>query len=233
MKNKRWFGGNGAVWLAVLVVGLGLTLPALAEVQSVFCKEGKFWVVTDGATSEIASEVKLPHEVIVNTNGMFIVDKGKERKLEEGQRIGRDGMLLSTDGSIGPVYDHIAVKGGKVVVVRDGVAAALAAPMSLPNGAVINPDSSMIKPGGMQVRLVDGQLFALDGTPIATKDTISLQSGKVVLQRDGTLITLQPIQITEMSDGTRVTGNGLVTYRDGRKVQLTEGQIITVNGVAR
>ncbi len=233
MNNKRWFDGKLAVWLAILAAGLGLTLPALAEVQSVFCKGGKFWVVVDGATSEISSEVKLPHEVIVNTNGMFIVDKGKERKLEEGQRIGMDGMLLSTNGSIGPVYDHIAVKGGRVLVVRDGVATALTAPMSLPNGAVFKPDSSMIKPGGMQVRMVDGQLFNIDGTPIATRDTISMQSGKVVLQRDGSLMTLLPIQVTEMSDGTRVTGTGLVTYRDGRKVQLTEGQIITVAGVAR
>jgi hypothetical protein len=233
MKNKRCFGGKAVVWLVIWVAAFGLTLPAVAEVQSVFCKDGKFWVVTDGATSEISSEINLPHEVIVNTNGVFTVNKGKERTLVEGQRISMDGSLQSADGSIGPVYDHIAVKGGKVVVVRDGVAAALTAPMSLPNGAVLNADSSMIKPGGMQVRLVDGQLFELDGTPIATKDTISLQSGKVVLQRDGTLITLQPIQITEMSDGTRVTGNGLVTYRDGRKVQLTEGQIITVNGVAR
>ena len=233
MNKKRWFGGNGAVWLAVLLVGLGLTLPALAEVQSVFCRAGKFWVVTDGATSEILSEVKLPHEIIVNTNGMFIVAKGKERQLEDGQRIGRDGMLLSTNGLIEPVYNHIAVKGGKVVVVRDGVVAALTAPMPLPNGTVIKPDSTMTRPGGMQVRLVDGQLFNLDGTTIATRDTISLHSGKVVLQRDGSLMTLLPIQVTEMSDGTRVTGTGLVTYRDGRKVQLTEGQIIIVAGVAR
>jgi len=216
-----------------MVVGLALTLPALAEVQSVFCKEGKFWVVTDGTSAEISSEVKLPHEVIVKTNGVFTVNKGRERKLLEGQRINLDGSLLSADGSIGPVYDHFAVKGGKVLVVRDGDAVALTAPLSLPNGAVLNADSSMIKPGGMQVRLVDGQLFQLDGSPIAAKDTISLHSGRVVLQRDGTLFALQPIQVTEMSDGTRVTGTGLVTYRDGRKVQLTEGQILIVNGVAR
>jgi hypothetical protein len=153
--------------------------------------------------------------------------------LLEGQQISPDGMLLSADGTIGPVYDYIAVKGGKVVVIRDGIVSRLAEPMPLPNGAVINPDSSMIKPGGMQIRLVDGQLFQLDGKPVAAKDTISMQKGRVVLQRDGALITLQPVQITEMSDGTRVTGAGLVTYRDGRRVQLAEGQILIVSGVAR
>lgn len=233
MNSKRLCIGKLAVWLAMLVVGLALTLPAVAEVQSVFCKEGKIWVVADGGTSEISSEIKMPHEVLVTTNGVFTVNKGKERKLLEGQRINADGSLMSSDGSIRPVYDHIAVKGSKVFVVRDGEASLLSAPMNLPNGAVLNADSTMIKPGGMQVRLVDGQLFKLDGTPIPAKDTISLQSGKVVLQRDGSLMTLLPIQVTEMSDGTRVTGTGMVTHRDGRKVQLTEGQIITVNGVAR
>lgn len=217
----------------MLVVGLALTLPAVAEVESVFCKEGKFWVAADGTTAEISSDTKLPHEVIVKTNGVYTVNKGRERKLLEGQRINKDGSMLKPDGSIGPVYDHIAVKGGKVLLVRDGDAVALTGPMPLPNGAVLYTDSSMIKPGGMKVRLVDGQLFQMDGTPIAAKDTISLQSGKVVLQRDGSLMTLLPIQVTEMSDGTRVTGAGLITYRDGRKVQLTEGQIITVDGVAR
>lgn len=230
MNNKLLSLVKMAFWMAMLV---GLTLPAVAGVQSVFCKEGKFWVVTDGATAEISSEVKLPHDVSVKTNGVFTVNKGRERKLQEGQRITQDGSLLGSDGTVGPVYDHIAVKRGKVFVVRDGNAVALSEPMSLPNGAVLNADSTMIKPGGMQVRLVDGQLFKLDGTSIPAKDTISLQGGKVVLQRDGALMTLQPIQITEMSDGTRVTGTGIVTYRDGRKVQLTEGQIITVDGVAR
>jgi hypothetical protein len=78
---------------------------------------------------------------------------------------------------------------------------------------------------------MDGQLFRLDGTAIVPKDTVTLKNGRVVVQRDGSLISLSPVQIMGMNDGTRVRGDGLIQNPDGTTVQLHEGQTILVEGV--
>ena len=76
----------------------------------------------------------------------------------------------------------------------------------------------------------DGQLFRLDGTAVAAKDTVTLKNGRVVVQKDGHMITLQPVQIMGMSDGTRVRGTGIVEKHDGTNIQLSEGQTILIDG---
>jgi hypothetical protein len=82
----------------------------------------------------------------------------------------------------------------------------------------------------MSVRLMDGQLFRMDGTPVDAKDTATLKNGVVVVQKDGSLIRLAPVQIMGMNDGTRVRGDGQVQKPDGTTSQLREGQTILIEG---
>jgi hypothetical protein len=77
---------------------------------------------------------------------------------------------------------------------------------------------------------MDGQMFQLDGTPILSKDTISLKDGKVVVQKEGKLICLSPAETMGMNDGTSVRGDGLIQKRDGTQSQLVEGQTIVIAG---
>jgi hypothetical protein len=52
----------------------------------------------------------------------------------------------------------------------------------------------------------------------------------VVVQRDGTLIPLSPIQIMGMNDGSRVQGDGFVRNHDGTVFRLREGRTIFIDG---
>ena len=71
----------------------------------------------------------------------------------------------------------------------------------------------------------------MDGTVIPAKDTATLINGRVVVQKDGSLIPLSPVQIMGMSDGTRVRGDGTITKRDGSTSQLREGRTVLIEGV--
>jgi hypothetical protein len=181
----------------------------------------------------LTANLKLPFDVEVTTNGTFKVAGGRERKIEAGQVVRSDGWLLNSDGSVQPLFDHVAMKEGKVLVVRDGQAGILTQPMTFPNHLNIAPDGSYANPDGSQSHLVDGQLFRLDGTPLSPKDTVSMINGQVVVQKDGTLIHLVPVQIMGMNDGTRVQGDGLILKRDGTTIQLHEGQTVLVEGVIK
>ena len=73
-------------------------------------------------------------------------------------------------------------------------------------------------------------MMQLTGAVIPSQDTVTLRNSRTILQKDGAKITLQPLQSIMMSDGTKVYGNGTIEYRDGRRVTLTEGQILVIEG---
>ncbi|MGD0745963.1 MAG: DUF6799 domain-containing protein [Verrucomicrobiota bacterium] len=199
--------------------------------DGVTVKDGKVYCLRGGQLEVLADNLKLPFDVEVDTNGNFKVANGKERKLEAGQVIRSDGWLLNPDGSVQPVFDHVAMKEGHVIVVRDGQAVPLAESMTLSNHLGVAPDGACIYPDGSRSRLVDGQLFRLDGVSIPAKDAVTLINGQVVVQKDGTLIHLKPVQVTGMDDGTTVRGNGFIQKRGGAPTPLREGQTVLIEGL--
>jgi hypothetical protein len=218
----------------VLLASSGLLFAqASPSGEAVTCRTNRTLLQQSGGWTLLTNEMTMPGGIKVFTNGTFRVNDGKIRLLKEGQILRADGNLLSADGSIMPVLDHIAMTKGSVMVFKDGEGQALAATLTLSDGSVINPDGSYSRPSGRRSRLVDGQLLTLQGAPLAGLDTISLRNGKVVVYRAGALIPLESANVNMgMYDGTRVNGEGVITSRDGTTTtRLTEGQIITVEGV--
>lgn len=204
---------------------------AANEVNGVTVKDNEVYAMQGDKLELLTNNIELPFDVTVSTNGNFKVgEDGKERKIEEGQVVRNDGWLLNPDGSIQPVFDHVGMKNGQVYVVRDGQAKAITASMVFPNGMSIGADGFGANLPGGRLRMLDGQLFRLDGTPIQAKDTVTLKNGRVVVQKDGTLIPLLPVQMMGMSDGTRVHGNGAIEKHDGTTFQISEGQTILLDG---
>lgn len=216
----------------LLIVGSTPLLQAQdsSSVDSVTAKSEKIYAVRGDQQAAITDNLKFPNDVEVSTNGTFKVADGKDRKLLEGQIILRDGWLLSPGGSFQPVFDHVVMKEARVYLVRDGVATALAQPMAFPNGLSVTPDGYCGYPDGRNMRLRDGQWFRLSGTSIPLKDAATLKNGQVVMQKDGSLIPLQPVQVMGMNDGTRVHGDGTIEKYGGPTFKLREGQTILIDG---
>jgi hypothetical protein len=238
------------VWVPSLVAQMDDNLDGvIAKAGTVYCMRGE-------QLEALTNVLKLPFDVEVKTNGAFKVTDGKERKLEDGQMIRSDGWLVSgeaviqrvdddsirrmyslfvvhgAEGLIQPVVDFVWMRAGTVFVVRDGVAEELRASMTFSNGLYLAPDASCVYPGGGRSRIVDGQLFRLDGTTIPAKDAVTLKNGTVFVQKDATLISLQQVGIIGMNEGTAVHGDGLIRSRDGTTFRLREGQTILIEGVA-
>jgi hypothetical protein len=229
MKSTRMFCFL-ALALAVLTFSRAL---AADVVDSVTVKDGKIYSQTGDTQELLADNLTFPGKIEISTNGTFKVADGKDRVLNEGQVLRRDGWLLNPNGAAQPVFDHVTAQGTKVMVVKDGQSAVLTQQMDFPNGLSVSPDGTYVPPNAPRTRFVDGQIFRMDGTPVPAKDSVTMKNGQVVVQKDGTLITLKPVQIMGMSDGTSVSGNGLIRKFNGSSFQLREGQIILVDGVFR
>jgi hypothetical protein len=223
-----------SIALAFLVWGTAFSPdPARAAVERVVFKGNQVLAVEGGKETPLTEDVKFPNQIVVSTNGTFRVGEGKERKLTEGQSLAANGMLSSPNGRIEPVTDHLAVTAGKTVSNVNGEAAPTPPEINLNNGARLSNDRVLRSPNGTWSRVIDGQMFSPEGKPIPAVDTVSLQSGKVVVQKDGSLVTVAAGRSMMMNDGTKVFADGTVVSRDGKSSKLTEGQVLQIEGVVK
>ncbi len=204
--------------------------PASEEVESVTFRQGVLLAVVAGKSVEVTNEVSLPKEIVVGTNGVFQVAGGKERTLVEGQILSRDGRLTSPDGSVVPVEDHVTSKGGRILIFQDGEARPLTSVTQCSDGTRIYPDGRMVTPRNVTRRLLDGQIVRLKESGVESTDTARLEKGQVVLFKDGGRIDLKPGQIMSMSDGSRINSQGTIVKRDGSRTALKEGELYKFSG---
>ena len=61
------------------------------------------------------------------------------------------------------------------------------------------------------------------------KDGVMMKSGKMIRVTEGKEIGRMDREMT-MSNGTRVTMNGKMLMKDGKEVQLQEGQVVMLDG---
>lgn len=220
------------VGIALLGLWAGSASLNAAQVEKVQFKGGKVFVHPGGRTLEAPEELSMPFEVVVLTNGTFTVNKGKARNFQEGDSLGADGMLTKADGSISPVMDHVSRNRGRVTIFKDGEGSEPREPVKLANGTTVTPDGKITPPSGASRTLLDGEIFKLDGGSVAARDTITLQGGRVKVQKDGSAITVEPGRSIMMNDGTKVMSDGTVIRASGSQIKLTEGQVVTIDGVA-
>lgn len=219
----------GAVWILCGLAAAHGT-DAGPSVDSVTFRDGKMFMVLEGQTLPMTNEVVLPGDIKVQTNGLFKVKGGKERQFKEGQTLDAQGNLHGADGSLSPVVDHVTMNRGRLTVVRDGEPTIPGSVVTLGNGTRVQPDGTYITKGGRRSRLLDGQILKLEGGEIPAQDTVTLKDGQVTVQKDGSMLRVEKDRSLMMSDGTRVFGDGTVISNDGKKVTLTEGQVLILPG---
>lgn len=215
-----------------LIFSFGLMAAPMANIEKVQFRNNKVFAWQNGAVIEAVTEVALPFEILVETNGTFTVKGGKEWQLEEGEILGRDGMLLKPDGSIVALMDHVTMNRGQVLRSEDGEAAAARDVIQLGDGTILRPDRKMITPHGTASWLLDGELLQPEGGSLPARDTITMQGGRVMVQKDGSMLPLDPARSITMNDGTKVMGDGTVIgFLSGEQTKLAEGQVFVIEGV--
>lgn len=212
----------------------GLFAATMANLGTVYYKNGAVQVQKEGVLTPLEQELDLSATIKVQTNGTFTVQGGKPRNFKEGQVLRKDGYLLSADGTIVPVFDRIVMEKGNVVMVyKDGEAAPLTRDVTLPNKLSITPKGTMTLPNGELSRLIEGQMVQPDGTFLPSRDTVTLKNGQVFVQKEGAQFQVAPGRTIMMNDGTKVFGSGKMVSRDGTTTPLKENEVVILQGVVK
>lgn len=226
---------NRSLLTLFVFVALGGTCIAAPDgtnsLERVVFKGGIVSGVQSGLPVALTNEVTMPHGIKVMTNGTFRVQDGKERHLKEGQALGADGMLASPDGTLLPVFDHIAFRKGQALLAHDGEEAPLDKDKDLGDGRRVTADGFVYEPSGLKRRLLDGEVFDLSGKAVAVSDTVTLKDGKVLVQKDGSLLEVGAGRSLMMNDGTKVLGDGTIVFRDGRQTTVQPGEVLRLEPV--
>jgi len=219
------------LWIVLSAACFGQAPAPAAIAEKVQFQGGKV-IVSPGARTLVApEEVTLPFSIVVLTNGAFTVKGGNPRALQEGDSLAADGMLTKADGTITPVFDHVSRRSGRITVLKDGQFTVPTETSKLADGTTIAPDGKITTPNGSSRFLLDGEIFKLEGGSVAARDTITRQNGRVVVQKDGSPVAVEPGRSIMMNDGTKVMSDGTVIKTNGEQITLTEGQVITIDGV--
>src|SRR6266568_8323977 len=213
--------------------GLCGTSGAQEGPSRVFYREGQLWVAQGANIAPLTNSLELPFQITVNTNGTFQVGSHPPRPFDEGEALGADGMLLDPNGKLEPVMDHFALTAGKTVLSVNDDKDAVMQDIHLGPDKLLTTDRALVGRDGSWMRVIDGLLFTPDGQTIPAVDTTTLQNGQVSVQKEGTQFPIGPDRSIMMNEGTKVFGDGRVVSKDGTTVELTEGQIITLEGVVK
>ena len=204
-----------------------------SSVEKVQFQGEKVLVLPGGKILEAPHKVTLPFNIVVLTNGTYTVGAGRERQLKKDEILSSDGMLSKPDGSIIPVVDHVTMNRGKVIVFKDGVATELQDLLVLSDGTGVTPEGQITLPGAVPRRLLDGEIFQPSGVSLPARDTISMRNGRVIVQKDGSQLTVEPGRSITMNDGTKVMGDGSIVKFNGDQARVSEGETYTLEGVVR
>jgi hypothetical protein len=182
----------------------------LQTTEYVTLKNGRGFVVAGAQGAYLERALALTPELTVTTNGVIEIARHGKEQLTESKRLTLDGFWISSDGTLQAFKPHYLMKNGALYVVKSGVLARQEQDVAFANGNVLRLDGFLAS-GTRLIRLQDGQRLDLNGEVIPALDHIMMVNGRLVLQKDGSIVPLASISAIGMSEGTRVTGAGVIT----------------------
>src|SRR5207249_1896219 len=111
------------VW--AMTLGVRPSARAQGSTERFLFTGGQVWVVHASQPALIEDNIELPNNITVSTNGTFKVGTHSPRAFAEGQVLCSDGMLISPNGKIEPVLDHVALAAGRTVSSVNGINSAI------------------------------------------------------------------------------------------------------------
>jgi hypothetical protein len=131
------------------------------------------------------------------------------------------------------MFNGAIMRDGKMLVMKDGDTTPMEKDMVMSNGAIVTTDGKVKAKGIKTVSLKEGQIVQMDGTVRMTKpgmvrDHIMVKDGKAIIMKDGKSMLLED-EMT-MPNGVVVMKNGSYTTREGKTMQIKEGEKMTMDG---
>jgi len=128
--------------------------------------------------------------------------------------------------------DHIMMKNGRMMVVKGAVTSNMDTEMTLSDGTVVSTTGVVKTADGKTIVMKDGEMINMKGQMMKAekmRDHMMMRDGKVMLNRSGNRTTLDNDMV--LANGTVVSPSGTIKTKDGKTMQLREGEKLDMNGM--
>ncbi|MCW1924775.1 hypothetical protein OKA05_19575 [Luteolibacter arcticus] len=210
----------------ILAAGLftfaAITPLAAEHKDGILMKDGKLMTHKDGENTELLEDVTLKDGTKVTRTGDVTSADGTAWKLQEGDMIADDGTFLTH-----VITDGVFKKDGKIMTVKAGEKAELAAETALSDGTKVMTDGSVVSKDGKKWSLKDNDAILSDGR-VLLEGSVIVKDSKPLLVKECMGETIKK----EISlDGTKIRPDLAVTKKDGGgETALKNGDIVKTDG---
>jgi hypothetical protein len=202
--------------------------------EAVLMKDNKLMSVTkDGQLVPMEEEsTEMSNGLVVMKNGDYKLATGQKMKLKNGEVITEKGQFMILMDQVVNL-DGVMMKDGKMMMVKDGTLSPMNSDMNLNSTDKATKDGLITKADGSTIQLRDGEMMNMDGSLMRRKDEmmamdgVTMRNGKMMKYNNGGLIPMDK-EIT-MPSG-KVGLDGTVTLKDGSKVMMKDGDIMSQKG---
>jgi hypothetical protein len=223
-------------------------------------RNGTMMFVKDGEPQILKQDVTFANGSKLLKHGHVTKKDGTKHILKEGEKLDVEGNFIVDKSKVD--YDeknHIAMKFGKMVVVKEGKEMPMTSEMLMPDWSRIYPDGTVEKQNGTKTKMKEGERFNMEAEPMSKLNTgytgapIVASTNKTTTTTTTTatttpattqtLITLKagktviqmgakeiPMSKERMlNNGTKIMTDGTITKKDGSSFKLKEGEKVDYN----
>ena len=131
--------------------------------------------------------------------------------------------------------DHLMMKDGVMMVVKDGKPLPMEADVTLANGTMVMKDGNvMMKGSEKKMMLEEGDAITIDGKMMkhhTMKDCCVMKDGKMMMMKDGKMTPMT--EDMTLADGTKCMANGECIMKDGTKMMMKDGDKLMMDGTMK
>ncbi len=135
-------------------------------------RSGKMMLVKDGEPQILQQDMTFSSGNKLLKHGHISKKDGTKHVLKEGEKLDMEGnFIVDKSKSDFDEKNHIAMKMGKMVVIKDGKDMPMTTEMLMPDWSRVYPDGTVEKQNGTKTKMKEGERFNMEGETMSKLNT--------------------------------------------------------------
>ena len=182
-------------------------------------RNGKMMFVKDGEPQILQQDVTFANGSKLLKHGHVTKKDGAKHVLKEGEKLDLEGnFIVDRSKSEYDEKNHIVLKMGKMVQVKDGKDIPMTSEVLMPDWSKIYPDGTVEKQSGTKTKMKEGERFNMEGEAMAKLNTGYTGPGPVTASTNKAPVTTATTTTTTATTTTPATTQTLITMKASKLV---------------
>lgn len=139
---------------------------------------------------------------------------------------------MESQETMSKTNDHVMMKNGIMMIVKGDQMMKMDQDLTLSDGTVVSKTGVVKTPDGTTMVLRNGEMIDMSGKKMRSvkmRNHMMMNDGKMMLVKESSRSELN--QEMTLDNGTVITPSGMVKTKDGKTMQLRDGEKLDMNGM--